>query len=99
LKAQLFQSVTLTSIAADSGKAKDLAVKSLEENMKEEGFKIYVEGDKLSIVGQIMDPKGRIGLKTQEMVKRTVDLNHHYQNQMQSNTPKAVKFNDLAAVK
>jgi hypothetical protein len=55
-----------------------VAVKSLEENMKEEGFKIFIEGDKLSIVGQIMDPKGRIGVKTQEMVKRTVDLNHHY---------------------
>ena len=53
--------------------------------MKEEGFHVKIDQEKttMSITGQLMDAKGRIAFKTRELVDRTVQLNKHYQNQMQ----------------
>jgi hypothetical protein len=59
---------------------KDSAIQKLEENMKNEGFATQISADTISITGKYADAKGRILIKTNEMVARTIKLNEYYQS-------------------
>ena len=54
--------------------------------MNEEGFETVIdqENQKFILKGSKFDAKGRIIAKTSEMIKRTQDLNMHYQNTITS---------------
>ncbi|CDW72405.1 UNKNOWN [Stylonychia lemnae] len=85
VKSQIYKSVDLSQLAADTGKDHTEALHLLEENMKEEGFSVDVTPDQktFTLVGQLADTKGRIEMKTNLMVQRTIQLNEHYQKQLQ----------------
>ena len=52
--------------------------------MNDEGFEVEIDekNSKVMLKGSKFDPKGRIISKTSEMIKRTQDLNLHFQNTM-----------------
>ena len=53
--------------------------------MKEEEFQVEIDEaqNKFLIKGQLKDAKGRIIGRTKELVERTIQLNKHYQHQIQ----------------
>lgn len=52
--------------------------------MKMEGFQVEIDSKNqvLNIVGSLMDTKAKIVSKITDIVKRTNDLNKHYQQQI-----------------
>ena len=59
--------------------------RALEENMSFEGFQVKIDVDEktLTIVGQDTDIKSKIIQETDDMVKRTLQLNEHYHKQVE----------------
>ncbi len=61
------------------------AVEVLKEHMDGEGYLTeHDEKEKsFKLLGQTYDTKGKIIAKTSEMIKRTQDVNMHYQTQIE----------------
>ena len=58
----------------------------IQSNLTQVGLIVQAEGSKktmISIEGNQFDVKGKIHSKTVELMKRTEDLNKHFNNQVQ----------------
>eukprot|EP00347_Sterkiella_histriomuscorum_P020231 403338592 len=84
VKCQVYKTVDLTNLAEESGRDYNATCQRLEENMQFEGFQVDLNRDQkvLTIIGQEADLKTRLITQTEDLVKRTVELNQHYHNQI-----------------